>query len=57
MDKQLEKLNGTLILYMTTTARQLYVPNWKTALIPTIKEWMGKVTERAEMTQHISDKR
>lgn len=30
VDKQLEKTNGTLFLYMTTAARLLYAQNWQT---------------------------
>lgn len=41
--------NETLFLYMKTVAKLLYAQRWKDSYICTMKEWMVKLTELAEI--------
>lgn len=51
MDIPLEKAYGTLLLYMTTATRLLLAQHWKNQALPTVEEWLVKLSELAGMAK------
>lgn len=48
---QLEKGHGTMFLYMTAAARLLHAQKWKSPILPTIQEWVMKMTTLAQIAK------
>lgn len=42
MYKELERKFGTLLQYILTGARMLFIRRWKAIVIPTMEKWMAK---------------